>query len=133
MYFPDLTPYRYGGEDPDPAILNVGWLSHEQAFERGPVPSEFILALEQLVEKPLNLYRGSHICEFCPEPPVTLRDGMRWISPEPGTTGNGEVRVRDRLGTTYVAPVLVLHYIRVHNYIPPQAFIMAVVAGNGDA
>jgi hypothetical protein len=32
MYFPDLTPYEYGQTEPQPNLLNVGWLSAAQAF-----------------------------------------------------------------------------------------------------
>jgi hypothetical protein len=47
--------------------------------------------------------------------------------PLPGTTGNGEIRVRAANGITYVAPVLVLHYVVEHGYLPPQEFIEAVI------
>jgi hypothetical protein len=48
------------------------------------------------------------------------------IEPVPGTTGNGEIRVAAANGITYVAPVLVLHYVVAHKYLPPQEFIDAV-------
>jgi hypothetical protein len=50
------------------------------------------------------------------------------LVPLPGTTGNGEIRVIATAGaTTYVAPVLVLHYVVAHGYLPPQEFIDAVL------
>ncbi len=128
MYFEDLTPYQYGGEEPDGAVLNIGWLSRAHSYPRGETSREFIAALQRMVANPVNLYRGSHVCEFCPEPPVTLRNGRKWIEPAPGTTGNGEVRVNEAGGPTYVAPALVLHYIQVHAYLPPEPFIKAVLA-----
>ena len=66
MYFADLTPYQYSGERSQANVLNVGWLSKEHPYRRGAVPEEFVEALRRLVERPVNLYRGSHLCEFWP-------------------------------------------------------------------
>jgi hypothetical protein len=49
------------------------------------------------------------------------------LDPLPGTTGNGEIRVFGANGITYVAPVLVVHYIAVHDYLPPKEFVDTVV------
>jgi hypothetical protein len=127
MYFDDLSPYEYDRRPSNPAILNVGWLSRDHAFETGDVPPEFVQAIRRMVASPVNLYRGVHICEFCSPPPVTIRNGLKWIDPPPETAGNGEIRVVDSDGQTYVAPVLVLHYIQEHRYQPPEAFISAVL------
>lgn len=126
MYFADLTPYEYGREDAKPDVLNVGWLSVGHSFPAGPTSEGFRAGLRCLVQAPVNVYRGIHLCEFCPRPPENLTpSGLRTIDPAPGTFGNGEVRVRAH-GTTYVAPVLVLHYVEAHNYAPPAEFVSAV-------
>jgi hypothetical protein len=125
MYFRDLSPYEYSRTRPDPAVVNVGWLSRDQAYEAGDVPGRVLKVLRALAAKPVNLCRGFHICEFCPPPP---RNGKGHAQPEPGTTGNGEVHVRGPDGLRYVAPSLIVHYIEVHRYRPPQSFIDAVVA-----
>jgi hypothetical protein len=128
MYFADLTPYAYGREVPQPTILNVGWLSAEHPFLRGDANERFVSVLRRLIKSPVNLYRGSHICEFCPPPPVVRSPrgiDMPELSPE--TMGNGEIRVTGADDIIYVAPVLVLHYVTVHRYLPPQAFIDAVL------
>ncbi len=84
--------------------------------------------MRALIAAPVNLFRGAHLCEFCPAPPVvTTPKGLRLIEPPPGTSGNGEIRVVGSGGRTYVAPVMVLHYIDAHAYRPPQAFIEAVL------
>jgi hypothetical protein len=49
------------------------------------------------------------------------------IEPLPGTTGDGEIRVIGADGVTYAAPVLLLHYVVVHKYSPPQQFVEAVL------
>jgi hypothetical protein len=129
MYFPDLSPYRYGGAAAVPRVVNIGWLSGDHAFTTGEVPDSFVACVRELVASPVNLYRGFHDCEFCPEPPVTVRNGIRLKEGPPGTTGNGEIRVIGQDGITYVAPALLLHYIEAHGYQPPPAFIVAVRLG----
>ena len=127
MYFDDLSPYQYGRAAPDPTIVNVGWLSRDHDYQTGKTAPEFLEAMRALVAAPVNLFRGAHLCEFCPAPPVvTTPKGLRLIEPPPGTSGNGEIRVVASDGRTYVAPVMVLHYIQAHGYRPPQAFIEAV-------
>lgn len=130
MYFPDLSEYAYGRTPPQRHILNVGWLSKDHPHCQGVVPAELPLRLAELVRSPVNLYRGSHLCEFCPAPPTFLSPGgIRMINPPPETRGNGEVRIRAHDGMVYVAPVLIYHYVAVHGYLPPDQFIEAVMNG----
>jgi hypothetical protein len=127
MYFADLSSYEYGREDPRPDVVNIGWLSVDFPVTKGKTSDAFLVRLRQLVQAPVNLYRGAHLCEFCPPPPVKVTEGgLRLIEPPPGTSGNGEIRVSDRSGITYVAPVLILHYVETHGYLPPLEFILAV-------
>jgi hypothetical protein len=130
MYFPDLTPYAYGRTEPQANVLNVGWLSADQTFPVGIPDQRLVDALRRLVASPVNLYRGLYDCEFCPHPPTTMSPGgLPMLDPLPGTTGTGEIRVVGTAsGITYVAPVLVLHYVVAHRYLPPQEFIDAVSA-----
>lgn len=114
-YFADLTPYSYGREEPQDDILNIGWLDDQHAFATGKIPDR---ALQRLLIQPTgNLYRGSHMCEMCKS------NGLKWEDAA-HARGNGEVRIT-RNGITYVAPVLIGHYILGHNYLPPQEFIEA--------
>ncbi len=126
-FYRDLTPYRYSAA-PQPNVLNVGWLSRDQPFPSVPPDERFVDALRRLVAYPTNLARGSHLCEFCPPPKKKLSPGgILMIDPEPGTTGNGEIKVRGGDGLLYVAPVLILHYVSEHHYAPPQQFVEAVL------
>jgi hypothetical protein len=128
MYYPDLTPYKFGGDELQPDILNIGWLSAAEPFRSGIVDEQFVEALRRLVAARVNLYRGKHYCEFCPGPTfITAPSGLRLAEPSPGTSGNGEIRVVAANGITYVAPVLVLHYVVTHKYLPPPEFIEAVI------
>jgi hypothetical protein len=129
MFFADLTPYEYGYEERRSSILNVGWLGRGHAFPVGAVPDDFVDALRRLIASPVNLYRGYHTCEFCPDPPVVVDSEGRRVTGPPGETmGNGEIRVSGSEGEVYVAPVLVAHYVQVHNYLPPEGFIRAVLS-----
>ncbi|HLX71808.1 MAG TPA: hypothetical protein VKV04_19510 [Verrucomicrobiae bacterium] len=131
MYFADLTPYRYGLDLPNPSVVNVGWLSRDHSFDRGQCDERFVNELARLIAQPVNLSRGFHVCEFCPPPPTILsKGGIPMLNPSPGTTGNGEIRVWSSEGVFYAAPVLILHYVKVHGYRPPQSFIDAVLRGS---
>jgi hypothetical protein len=128
MYFPDLTPYAYGQTEPQPDVLNVGWRSAAQACPVGIPDKRLVHALGRLISSPVNLYRGWHFCEFCPDPAKTVSSGkIHVLDPAARTMGNGEIRVTSAAGITYVAPVLVLHYVVAHGYLPPQEFIDAVI------
>jgi hypothetical protein len=131
MYFEDLSPYEYLRRPADAAIVNVGWLSVDHSYETGDVAAEFLEAVRRLVASPVNLTRGVHECEFCPSP-MTTRNGAPWYQPVPGSTGNGEIRIVGNDGRTYVAPVLLLHYLEAHRYRPPVAFIAAVLGSGPD-
>ena len=130
IYFEDLTPYSYHGDEGGDNILNVGWLSKDHDYPRGSVPPEFVERLNELIAAPVNLFRGFHICEFCPSPNTFVsKAGRRMLEPDPERHGNGEIRVTGDDGVTYVAPVLIRHYVSEHEYRPTQAFINAVLNG----
>jgi hypothetical protein len=127
-FYRDLTPYRYAGTEPKPGILNVGWLAKQHSFPQGPPDQCLVDALRRLIARPVNLFRGIHVCEFCPPPGTKLSaGGIPMLDPKPGTFGNGEIRVANRDGVTFVAPVLILHYVTEHQYSPPQQFVDAAL------
>jgi hypothetical protein len=43
--------------------------------------------------------------------------------------GSAEIRVFARDGTAYAAPTLIYHYMKFHNYRPPDEFIRALTEG----
>jgi len=128
MYFDDLTPYIYAGDGPVASVLNVGWLGAEHPFPVAPPDSELVSALRELTARPINLYRGKHQCEFCPAPPPEERNGLLLSTAPEEILGNGEIRVEGFKGITYVAPVLVRHYVEAHQYAPPPGFVEACIA-----
>ncbi len=134
-YFPDLASYAYGYRA-HPGVVHVGWLDDEHAFPKGHVGRQLVERLKVLASSPVELYRGVHICELCAEPAdvvktfVPNRGGLidpncSWIQWAKQRSGNGEIRVsRERV--VYAAPVLVVHYIEEHSYLPPAEFLKAV-------
>jgi hypothetical protein len=141
MFFADLTPYTYGysTKPPQTHVLNVGWLSHEHPFTTGDVSDSFVRTLRRLISSPvvtpLITAMGFHECELCP-PWLADEPRATWLlgnpPPPPGKVsggmGNGELWVPGANNLVYVAPVLVVHYIEVHRYLPPQVFTDAVYA-----
>jgi len=128
MYFPDLTPYSYDGDAPNPRILNVGWLSVEHDFPRGAPDPDFLAALKRLVHSPVVIHMGSHDCEFCEQPRVFRSPaGLRLVEPLAVASGSGEIRVLGPDGRFFAAPVLIFHYVETHEYAPPDVFVDAVL------
>ncbi len=123
MYMPDLSTYRYwkrARED----VLAVGWLSKEHSFTRGPVDGEVRAKLTQLaVHKSSQRTRGIHRCEFCAEEEIWLQapDGAEEM------LGTAEVWIPG-VGVMYAAPNLIVHYVIVHEYQPPQVYLDALRA-----
>lgn len=137
MYYPDLSPYQYLRE---PRVfewrrlrwgrlpLNVGWLSRSNTFPTGSVPTEALDVLFAACRNPVRRTRGYQECVFCvnsKKPIRATRDGVTIA------LGDAEVRIRGVKGTTFAAPTLVYHYITDHSYLPPAAFIEALLAREG--
>jgi len=123
-YFADLTQYEYRPfqKQSRAGLLNVGWLDHEHDYPKGAVDSGSLEKLERLCASPVNRTRGVHHCPYCKEYPV------RAITAEGRTLGlgNAEIRVPGLQGIEYAAPTLIYHYIREHEYRPPEEFLEAL-------
>jgi hypothetical protein len=113
VYFPDLSLYTY--LHAEPLTLNIGWLDAQHSFPIGESSPHFIDRLRTLMLTPTNQTRGFHRCPFCSDPLAR---------------SSAEIRVAGRRGITYAAPMLILHYVEAHNYLPPREFVAAVVSGN---
>ncbi len=112
-YYEELTPYNYSHYCTKE--LNVGWLQKGQPFPVGKTPDGFIERLKLFCEKPYPLfYAGHHPCDFCDDKKAT---------------SSCEIRVVGEYGIVYASPILLLHYIESHGYLPPKKFIDAVMKG----
>ncbi len=123
MWFPDLSPYTYlRARVSSPPTLNVGWLDEAHPFPTGTLPVSVIQRLAVLVEHgSTRVTRGFHICPFCP------RTGRGPLDEEREGRGCAEIRVVDAAGVRYAAPTLIHHYVSIHGYRPPQAFVDALM------
>jgi hypothetical protein len=135
-YFKDLTPYTYGdrlggmlvsvkdGKFEKKPIqgkpVNVGWMELGRPLPIGLVSPYLIQKLAKLVESHgVNHMMGDEFCSFCLK-------GRKWHEVEeaewktiPG--GSFEIMVPGD-GVVYMAPELIVHYVRVHDYLPPLEF-----------
>ncbi|MGJ4995029.1 hypothetical protein ACQR0Z_11475 [Bradyrhizobium sp. HKCCYLS3077] len=109
----DLEPCRYFPVACD-ALVTVGWLGTDTAFDTGAVSGPFVNRLKELCSEPWQPFAsaGVHACELCQFD---------------GPTRSANVFVPHR-GRIYVAPVLIVHYVAAHWYRPPDVFIDAVLA-----
>jgi len=134
MYFSDHSPYAYG-HGSHPGVVHVGWLDDIHPYPTGTVDALLIEKMKLLASNPVELYRGKHICELCVKPPdlvkttlpnkVILDPNCSWARWADERSSNGEIRVSGE-GIIFAAPVLIVHYIEVHNYLPPTEFLRAV-------
>jgi hypothetical protein len=145
-YFPDLSPYAYGSRE-HPNVVHIGWLDGGHEYPKGKVATPLVEKLKKLARHPFELYRGFHVCELCP------RDHSYDLHPEMRSSGEIRLTVRtfadaDEVEAsatslparatesgailyrqiTYAAPVLIVHYIEAHGYLPPAEFLKALEA-----
>lgn len=111
MEYLDLTPYEYFSF-PLP-MLAVGWLGAGRGVQDSGAPPMTAADLRRL--RAASRRRGMvtlgwHCCDFCPRV-------VDWV--EGPRSGNGEYRYYGRGGETYAAPVMIMHYVEVHDYRLP--------------
>jgi hypothetical protein len=143
-YYADLTAYPHSHTEVlDPAtrtyrrvhhegfVLNVGWLDPRYPFAKQQPTTVFLENLEKFYYRVVDQTRGIHICPFCPE----SKSKAKWPAPSTRATilnreivlGSAEIRV-SAPGVTYACPNLIYHYIKDHDYRPPDEFIDAVMS-----
>ena len=135
MYFPDLTPYEYYVEDGDAPALNVGWLDAEHEFARGTPPDGFLARLKEFSCTRVKQMRGFERCPFCPEIHSLMEPGKNTPEDtelyhacfEDGRYSSAEIRVTGADGLIYASPVMIVHHVQDHGYLPPQDFVDAVM------
>lgn len=122
-YCHQIAPFTLVG------VKNVGWLNLESEFSQGEIPKSTFHKLKSLVGgsgvfQPLvEPIRESLVCEMCGA--FELLDSAGKILP------SAELWISAH-ETIYAAPIMILHYIEVHNYLPPAEFISAIDVLNED-
>jgi hypothetical protein len=97
-----------------PQAKAVGWLYAAEAFPTGETPAGFLKKVQRLIDGgwvPVAS-AGAHTCELCQADPAI-------------NASNVLVPTHDLL---YVAPAMLVHYVRLHRYKPPAEFVEAVFA-----
>jgi hypothetical protein len=123
-YFADLTQYRGLAR---PGTRNVGWLDTAHEFVKAKAEDEVLERVWEHCAMSIAEKRGYHPCAFCeaPGPVIAERNG------EARLLGTAEIRVFSAAGDIFAAPNLIYHYMAVHNYAPPPAFVEALRNGLG--
>lgn len=124
-YYPDLSPYEYLKTDSKAGAFNVGWLDAAHPYQVGTVPDDILPAILRLCETPINRTRGFHVCQFCTSPTfgVSVNSSGKEI-----ILGSAEIWVMSADGRMYAAPDLIYHYVKEHQYQPPEEFLCAIRA-----
>jgi hypothetical protein len=121
-YYPDMSSvcqFRLTG---DP-IRSIGWLSGEQPFSTG-VLADCDLYMARFSDALQSDHAwGYHTCEFCSHDACPHQQGKGQICQV--ASGNGVALVP---GSRYlfVTPVMLGHYITIHQYLPPAEFLDAL-------
>src|SRR6185295_9100112 len=101
--------------------LHVGWLSREHAFSKGDVAPHLTNKLALLSRERMNEMKGCFFCELCdPGAPPSM---TIMVEGNEVLLGNAEIWVPGAGNKTYVAPNLIVHYVRDHQYHPPDEFL----------
>ncbi|MES2822466.1 MAG: hypothetical protein V4732_02610 [Pseudomonadota bacterium] len=129
MFYKDLSFYQYYRSSPMKNLLNVGWLDDKNEFLVGASPLDFRQKLESIIignndfDAHFNRVRCIHSCNICGERDITISNGKT-----ESVLGMSEIlvpQVENKL--FFAAPSMIIHYVNVHNYLPPQPFIDAVM------
>ena len=124
MHFEDLSRYSYTKMTSRAALKNVGWLATDVPFDQGPEPPGLLEKIQTATSITRNPMRGIHGCPFCGHEHVRElvegREALLGMSEVWFPSPSNEV--------VYIAPSLLLHYVRRHGYLPPAEFVQAALA-----
>jgi hypothetical protein len=115
MFFKDLSSADHSGSYGMKNALHVGWLEPtEEKPTIGSPPDGFLDMLKRICVYKNNAqaHRGFHCCPFCEQAVGSTAFVISSVS--------GDVQ--------YYFPVLIVHYVSEHGYLPPKEFIEAVMA-----
>ena len=105
----------------------VGYLEAGKDYSRGEVSELAFERLVGLVKHSFIAWCGYHYCDLDPCGSPQPLPELRYKGLVIPTRGDSDILVPGET-VIYVAPALILHYIRAHNYLPPSPFLKAVLA-----
>jgi hypothetical protein len=128
MFYEDLSSCSYISyfEGAKEKLKAVGWLGigHPYSQRRTRTPETRFRQLVKLLQSPWEpiYFMGYHDCEFCLEE-MRPRGGIGRIECDGYVAhfGASNLFVPGE-NCVYVAPSMILHYIDVHDYEPPEVF-----------
>jgi hypothetical protein len=106
----------------------IGYLSG--AFAKGSVPAGFLDALGKVEAKARHsLTNGFHVCSYCfpggiQELSAKIRSGELPENAFKEFASSGDYHFEG-----YQWPDMLGHYVRTHEYLPPKAFVDAILKG----
>lgn len=134
MYYPDFSNYSYYLKKPVNCVWNAGWLDSTHSFDKGPTPDGFLEKLEAIISSAgsldvhVNRIRGVHSCSVCDG------HGPFELGPNNVVLGSSELWIPSvEQGQYWAAPSLIYHYVKDHDYRPPEGFVRSVMALNHES
>lgn len=114
-WYADLAACDYFGETASGCLKAVGWLERGKDFPKGNIDKQVYDRLAELLQDPFQpaIFMGFHECDLCQFPGKHMGTSNLLL---PGHH------------SIYVCPELILHYIDVHWYKPPEEFCHAVLS-----
>ena len=123
MQFDDLSPYSYTRMTSKASLKNVGWLSESVPFCQAPTPPGLLAKIEAATLPLRNPMRGIHGCPLCEHEHISEAiEGREFL------LGMSEAWFPSPHDEVYIAPSLLLHYVKRHDYLPPTELVQAAVA-----
>ena len=106
-------------------VKSVGYLSREYAYSKGETSEAVFDRLATLATLRILQWLGSHHCDlgFCDGTP---RSELYWRGMRIPEWCSSDILVPGKT-VIFMAPALILHYIREHQYLPPACFVEAVL------
>lgn len=126
MFFEDLSPYP-SSDDLSNQVKCIGWLSKKHGYSKGKLDDKSFQLLENFIAINVNQKRGVHGCEFCKRTDHKINfQTIYEFRKKFVILGDSELVVFNKSGDAFVAPNLIVHYIKEHSYLPPREFIEAL-------
>ena len=116
--------------------FRVGWLGPDLPGRTGDARDCLPTLVSLFDAGCVSVTRGYCACHFCAADPAR-RPTHRWPSAWYPSTyggrnlGSAELVIRGTEGQVFSVPNLIIHYIDAHDYLPPQDFVDACLAGPG--